>query len=379
MGKRSTRITVGPERMLLADGLQPFLLLTRGGTMFVQGQLTAPPGFVRAKQNVIPGDGVSGNVISRDRGRTWERWQPKQWQKRQPFFEGAFLQRRDGTIQMFEWVATPTPRRGKCNVFLWESDDELKTLRGPIRSTVHLPQAKSDGFDDGGRPYTGITMHRTVLELPGGDLLAAIYCWFKGDDTPCPYQPKMCKFRCVLLRSGDRGRNWKYVSTIAADPKVGEEGFDEPAMARISRGPRAGRLVCLMRTGCYACAIYQATSDDDGATWSKPRPLSLRGVDPDLIELHDGTLACSFGWRTKNWYARKPPAHFGNYVAFSRDQGVSWDKPTFIPLEPNANTPWTTCYTTLRQLSPRELYLVYDVGRWGQAVRYIAGRKLTLH
>ena len=59
-------------------------------------------------------------------------------------------------------------------------------------------------------------------------------------------------------------------------------------MARLSRGPHAGRLVVLLRTGSNDQPIYQATSDDDGKPWSKPRPLDLNGVDPDVIELTDG-------------------------------------------------------------------------------------------
>jgi hypothetical protein len=279
---------------------------------------------------------------------------------------------------MMEYVADVGRRPGEFVTSLWESKDDLKTLRGPIRARVRLPQAKSVGYDDGGRPYTGVTFHRTLLRMPNDDLLATVYCWFKGDNTPCSYLPKMLKFRCILLRSKDRGRHWEFVSTIAVDPKIGEEGYDEPVMVRLSKGPRAGRFICLMRTGCYERPIYQTASDDEGRTWSKPRPLWIRGVDPDLIELSDGTLACSFGWRTKNWLRPKPPLKLGNYVIFSRDQGETWANLTRLPIEPNANTPWTTCYTTVREIAPGKLFVVYDIGRWGMPVRYIGSREVTV-
>jgi hypothetical protein len=215
--------------------------------------------------------------------------------------------------------------------------------------------------------------------MPNGDLLGTVYCWFKGDNTPCTYMPKMCKFRCVLLRSKNRGRNWEFVSTIAADQKVGEEGFDEPVMVRLSKGPNAGRLICLIRTGCHDCPIYQTESDDEGRTWSRPRPLWIRGVDPDLIEMADGTLVCSFGWRTKEWTKPKPSLKFGNYLVFSHDQGETWTDLTRLPIESNANTPWTTCYTTVREIAPNKLFVVYDIGRWGMPVRYIGSREVLVH
>jgi len=367
-------VRVEAERMVLSDGLQPFMFRSWKGTMFLQAQFTAPPGFKAAGVNVIPGDGICGNVISRDAGNSWQRWHPKEWSKRQPFFEGAFTQLRDGTILMVEWIADVTKKAGKFEARLWESKDDLKTLRGPITALIDLPQAKAGGYDDGGRPYSGVTFHRTVVELPCGDLLAAVYCWFKGDDTPCPYQPKMCKFRCVVLRSSDRGRHWRFASTIAADSKVGEEGFDEPVMIRLSKGRHVGRLICLMRTGSLGCPIYQANSGDEGKTWSKPRPLSFHGVDPDLVEMADGTLACSFGWRTRRWTEARPPARHGNYVIFSRDGGDTWTNLTCLPIEANANVACTTCYTTIREIAPRRLLVVYDIGRWGLPVRYVGSR-----
>ena len=378
MPKRSLRIQVGPERIVLVDGLQPFLFRSRQGTVFVQAQLTAPPGFKPRAKDVIPGDGTCGNVISRDNGKTWERYVPDAWRKQMPFFEGAYTQLRDGTILFAEWIARGPTARGEFGICLWESKDDLKSWRGPIRGKLVMPQAKRGGFDDGGRPYSGLTFHRTLLEMPNGDLLAIAYCWFKGDDTPCPYQPRMCKFRVIVLRSRDRGRHWDYVSTVAVDPKIGEEGFNEPVMARLSQGPKAGRLICLMRTGSNGCPIYQAVSDDDGQSWSKPTKLWFRGVDPDLVEMADGTLACSFGWRTKNWVVPKPPSDFGNCVIFSRDQGETWTDLTRFPIEPIANTPWTTCYTTLREVAPGRLLVVYDIGRWGQPVRYIGSREVRI-
>lgn len=387
-------IDVGPERQVFSDALQPFMLVTGQGTIFIQGQLRFPPGYQPPAANAYPG--IPGNVISRDGGKTWTRWKyerPGDAAYRPtgqpavdayltrpevgPIFEGAAVALRDGTVLIHEWIAQGPDAGGTYTSRLWESRDDLATLEGPFATRVHLPEGKG-GFDDCGHPYSGLTFHRTILELPEasagpGVLLACVYCWFKGDDTPCPYQPRMNKFRCVLLRSADRGRTWSYASTIAADPSIGEEGFDEPAMARVSRGPRAGRLVVLMRTGSNDQPLYAARSDDAGATWTPPRPLALRGVDPDLIELADGRLAALVGRRSND----RPEVRCYQ-IALSDDAGETWRLEATWNVEPHAGVDSTTYYGTLRELSPGRLLAAYDVGYWTHPVRYTAVRELTL-
>ena len=133
---------------------------------------------------------------------------------------------------------------------LYTSTDDWKTLDGPRDVLFDMPNAKFDGSsDDGGRPHSAQRAHRRILELPNGDLLTTLYGWLQGDHTPATYAPTMMKTRVLLVRSSDRGQHWKLVSTVAADPTVGTEGFDEPVLCRLSKGPHPGRLICLMRHG----------------------------------------------------------------------------------------------------------------------------------
>jgi hypothetical protein len=318
-----------------------------------------------------------GNAISRDDGKTWERWIPRAWSKEQPRIEGASIELSDGTLMMIEFIARPAQARGTFTAVVWESKDDLQTIDGPILAPVYLPQARRRLFDDGGHPFEGIGFHRGLLELPNGDLLAAVYCSFKEDTGVCTYQPLMPRVRTVVLRSSNRGRCWEYSATIAADAATGDEGFGEPALVRLSKGAYAGRLVCLMRTGGNT-PIYQSVSDDDGATWTKPRATPFRGVDPDLLEMPDGILVCSFGRRAKTWRKPKPLPNCGPFVALSGDGGESWQQPVKIPIEPHSNTPWSTCYTALLKTGPGEVTVFYDVGRWNQPIRYISSRKLKI-
>jgi len=373
-------VQIGPERIVLTDALQPFAFKGDGDTLVVQGQLSFPPGYVPPAKNSFPG--IVGVAVTRNNGDTWQRWKPAPEQGMGPVIEGSATLLRDGTILVLEWIADVPDESGLWRGQIWESADNFETLQGPFQTKIDLPLAKS-GFDDGGHPYAGVTFHRSLLELPDGALLASVYCWFEGDDTPCPYMPSMNKFRTVVLRSEDRGRSWKYVATVAVDPAVGEEGFNEPVIARISQGPHAGRLVCVMRTGAIDCALHQAHSDDDGATWSTPRALEMHGVDPDLKELHDGTLVCSFGRRMNIEDEKRR-----YYLAISRDSGDSWSQVVPLPpIEEHAQTfpggCWgdnstETHYTSIIETAPGQLLYFYDIGFWSATVRYIATRTISI-
>ena len=142
-------------------------------------------------------------------------------------------------------------------------------------------------------------------------------------------------------------------------------------MVRLSQGPRAGRLICLMRTGNRADPICQAHSDDEGSTWSPPRALPLKGVDPDLIEMADGTLACSYGYRV---LTDPPSPEHGNYVAFSTDQGETWGHATHLPIEAHSAADRSTCYTGLREVEPGKLMVTFDIGWWRSPIQYIGRR-----
>jgi hypothetical protein len=71
------------------------------------------------------------------------------------------------------------------------------------------------------------------------------------------------------------------------------------------------------------------------------------GTDPDVIEMHDGTLVMSFG--------HKPDyREDGNFLAFSLDQGQSWTQVTRL------SSAATAAYTGVREVAPGELFVVYS-------------------
>jgi hypothetical protein len=375
------KITVGPEQIILPGGLQAFTFQSNKGTLLAQEMQMADQEIPLA-DDVNLHRWITHFVRSTDAGATWKTWTPTTSQGGGPIIEGEAAQLKDGTILILDWAAEGPKEGGYFFGKLWESHDEWQTVSGPTLAKFYLPDAIG-GYDDGGFPFPKICLHRTMVEMPGGELLATAYGWFKGDSTPSGYGPlsyqsKTNKFRCFLVRSKDRGHNWSLVSTIAVDPTVGQEGFNEPVLVRVSQGKHQGRFIVHMRTGGITPA-YQTESDDEGETWTKPHPLPWHAVDPDLIEMKNGILVAGFGWRSKEaieWVPvpgkamqehRIGPEH-GNYVAFSLDQGTTWTQVTQV------NHELTTSYVTVREVAPGKLILVYDKNWWGHKDRAIAAR-----
>ncbi len=212
----SLSIELGPEVRLIEGGRFPYLFRSREGTLAL---LASVPGDEDDERQARSPNGVPRTVLSKDNGKTWHQWRPQPGQGLGPMMEGAAVQTRDGSILVFDYIPE-SKGNGKLVNRRWQSTDQWTTFLGPQESYVEVAQAIDGGIADNGQPIAPILFHRSVLELPGGDLLAGLYGWFKGDDSPSEYRFEMKKFRSLLLRSRDQGRHWKYVSTIAVDPNA---------------------------------------------------------------------------------------------------------------------------------------------------------------
>lgn len=404
LNENRLKLAFGKERMILPEGLQPYMVSTKAGSLIVQAQLPKKP----YPQKRIFYPAAIGTVISRDGGDQWQAF-PLKPGDNGVNIEGGALQLSDGTLIALETYVTPGEKPDEGVGLLYQSQDDWHTLQGPEKVTFDIPNANFyASSDDGGRPHVAMRLHRRILALPNGDLLTTIYGWMKGDDTPCPYQPRMKKTRVMLFRSSNKGRHWNFVSTVAVDPKIGTEGFGEPVIARISRGIHAGRLICMMRTGE---ALYETVSDDEGNTWRDPRPLIFAGidvhqtdlwkkqfaevkrdgklvvdvpyeltgavVDPDLLEMSNGVLVAAFGVRIPSkacWIDPTFPWN-GNYLAFSLDHGDTWSQ--VVRLTTGIDT---THYMAIAEMKENDqIFISYDFGSWGyKGGRYTYGRTLTV-
>jgi len=401
LANKRVKLTFGPEVMIVPDGLQPSMLCTRKGTLIVQSQNSKKP----HPQKRIYYPFAMTTVVSRDGGNTWNEF-PLQEGENGVDMEGGIIQLKDGTIMALETYVTPGDKPDTGIGLVYTSKDEYKTLQGPFEMTFDIPNADFyASSDDGGRPHVAMRLHRRVLELPNGDLLTTIYGFQKGDNAPSDYQPNMKKSRVMLFRSTNKGKHWNFVSTVAVDRNVGSEGFGEPVIVRVSKGPKAGRLICQMRTGYD---LYSNHSDDGGKTWSpakvltyadldvrktelwkdrfknvkrKGMPIDLNSkellgavVDPDLIETRSGVLVAAFGVRIPAKLCWTDPTFpwNGNYLAFSLDHGDTWSHVTRLTTGVD-----TTHYMAVEETPKNnELFVVYDMGHWGKPTRYTCGRKV---
>lgn len=401
---KKLELKFGEERMVLNDGLQPSMLCTQSGALIVQSQISKKP----FPQERIFYPYAMSTVVSRDEGKNWQGFSFPPGNNGVNM-EGGIIQLRNGTILALETYVTPGKKPDQGIALLYTSKDDWRTVQGPVEVNFHIPNADFyNSSDDGGRPHTAMRLHRRILELPNGDLLTTIYGWQKGDNEPAGYIPTMKKTRVMLFRSKDKGRNWDYVSTVAAGSNVGTEGFGEPVIARVSKGKHKGRLIALMRTGRE---LYKAVSENGGKTWDKAEPIIFAGrdvyatdqwkemfkdtkrkgeliinnpneiigavVDPELVELRSGILVAAFGVRIAARACWQNPTHpwNGNYLAFSLDGGDTWGH--IVQLTSGI---FTTHYMAVEEMKKdNQIFVTYDFGHWTcKQGRYTYGRPVDI-
>ncbi len=193
-----------------------------------------------------------------------------------------------------------------------------------------------------------------ILELPDGTLLMGIY----GAD------PGSGVCRAYLVRSRDEGDNWGEATLIARDP-AGIISFEEPAIARRPDGVLVAMLRC-GEPGKYQ-HLWRAFSYNDGRRWTDLEPTPMWGHPAHLLQLTDGRLLCSYGYR------REP---FGIRAAVSKDGGQSWDIENEIILRSDGASR-DLGYPSSTQLADGSLMTVYYI-HLEDGVRHIAATRWTL-
>ncbi len=321
---RDFAVTVAPDNPTVETQLEHDRFL-RPGTHFSD--------FCRLRDGSV----LAAGYITRDGGITWER-----------LADGsslpAPLQLRDGTLM--GCVFHTEPIQGRPGYFAGKlcrserAGDRVKVTA----CEVHVPRA-TGGI--GHAAVKGPLFWRSAVEMPDGTLVAPMYGWFEGDQSPVPGQAGSFYYRTWLVTSADGGEHWEYVSTIGYDPTIGTEGYCEPVLRLLPNG----ELLCLLRTGGNNRPYHQdnplcvTRSDDGGKTWQEPQRTGFEGVAPDLVVMADGTLACSTG---------RP----GAWVLFSTDNGHTWGDPVSLDAERYSG------YTAICEVEPGVLLVGYGAQSW---------------
>lgn len=297
----------------------PWLLQLDNGDLV----LTAREAYARSKEQRGHVDPTARGILlrSRDRGRTWgekvvvddETYRFSQTE------DGPVAQLVDGSLflNLYSWAISPFPvgfptDGGRPYAYTFEGEWTLRsTDRG--RTWTQRQRLKVSGLPR-------LAARTPVLELPDRTLLLAVYGNpAAGQDyrNASPGQP----YHSWVIRSTDMGRTWGSPAVLAADPE-NKIGFAEPCLLRTRRG----ELIAMLRTEGY---LYQSNSSDNGRTWSQPVKTAMWGFPAHLLELRDGRILCSYGYR------RKP---FGVRASISKDSGKTWDTQNEIILRNDGGT-----------------------------------------
>ena len=232
---------------------------------------------------------------------------------------------------------------------LW-SNDNGDTWEGPIPvNTAPVARENSGGCSVGG------SGGGHIVELNDGSLLMPLEGSITLDQTAYSRGGTGELCRVFTLRSDDGGSNWEYWSTVAFDP-ANAMYMSEPSMTRL----QSGKLVCMwrvqIRPGFRFDNMWFATSEDDGASWSRPARTPLWGYPPDLIQLQDGRVLAVYGYRRDE---------FGVRGCVSED-GESWSKDNEFSIstggnaDPNVvNQYWHTGYPSVVQCEDGTVVVAY--------------------
>ena len=204
---------------------------------------------------------------------------------------------------------------------VYRSDDNLKTISGPVDAVLHIPQG-TGGRSETGRYHGAVCLDHSLIEKEDGTLVASAYGWWKGDEEysmPEKYIPEMnmYKTRVWVIGSKDRGKTWQTLGSPGYWPELGEEGMGEPGMTELA----GGDLLMVLRNGEWGEPIFQTRSTDGGQTWSKPEKLPASGVWPTPCLMSNGLLVIAVG-------RSRPPNY---YLWVSPDgEGRTWTSRTLI-------------------------------------------------
>lgn len=332
-------ITVGEKRKILDAGMrEPQLLRLSNGDLLLTFHAEGDVHFAHRPC-----------YRSRDDGESWRLDEPQRAHREQ-----AIGKSDDGNTVLAFDIYTFEIEPGKYLGSYYISKDGGETFEGPKRSTILINRVAAQPYPmtEEQRPDPDHPMSKFFIPLPNyyqplvadasprrgfsfwrymiendGRWVAPMQGRFHGDSF----------YRTVLVESNDDGATWRFVNTLAYEAERLIDGMCEPAIAEVADGS----LSCVLRRG-GGHPLAQTRSTDGGRTWSEPELLPGHGVDPDLVLMSNGVLACTYG---------RP----GRFVMFSEDgNGFSWGYRTEI-----GDWPGST-YMGIAEINPGELYLTYD-------------------
>jgi hypothetical protein len=219
-------------------------------------------------------------------------------------------------------VAAGIARNGDL-VVLCSGWSDLKEPEAPkqsaFRDLILAPWACRSS--DGGRTWTQIKKFPNpdagwTNYVPFGDIKigedGALHfsCYGAELKDKARFGMKSQSMRSWHFRSADDGRSWERTGVI--HPKGNETTVLHLGGRRWMAAARYTQMDILF-------------SDDDGATWSEPQPVTAKNeINGHLARLADGRILLSYGNRVKT------PPQYGVLARFTSDEGKTWSQPIRI-------------------------------------------------
>lgn len=258
--------------------------------------------------------------LSRDDGRTWSA--PR-------VIQDSLIDDRDaGIVNLGDGKVLVTWFRSDTRTYLgfgWVPESERQTwpavfanwtdeqVNALIGSWVMLSR---DGGATWGQPVRApVSTPHGPIRMRSGELLylgKPYGTWNDMDFAPIS-----------AARSRDDGMTWERLGSVPVAPKTDAANYHEPHVIELPSGKLLGMIRIedhsgrtLAESGIPCFSMLQTESTDGGLTWTTARPLGFHGSPPHLLRHSSGVLVLTYGYRQ---------APYGQRVALSRDDGVTWD------------------------------------------------------
>jgi len=267
-------------------------------------------------------DGKIVTVRSSDNGETWSQPEIILDTPLDDRHAGLTLLR-DGTILTHCWTTFWTRKKYYDLPPLAYETEMIERWSNHVEQPEYVQAEKLEGSSglkstDHGctwtKPGPGKDSIHGGLHLADGSLLVASY--------------RLEKDHVGVYHAKSPDDPWQKISEVYS-PNPDSLRFGEPHIVQLT----SGRIIMMIRatTKPYndldpRCFLYGTYSDDNGKTWADPYQTPLWGYPPHVLQLSDGRILCTYGYR-------RPP--FGQRACISED-GVTWKKESEIILRDDA-------------------------------------------
>jgi len=231
-------------------------------------------------------------VRSRDNGKTWGE-KTVIYRDEDGIQDPSLMQLKDGTLlsNFFKWRIRKT--KEELEGFGQVSPYHLGGWAADIGT--YVVRSSDNGYTWDKSPahfeipgYKAVSTSAPPLECNDGTILLPAYA------QPVVENGVMIKSASsFVIKSFDKGKTWVEPTLVAVDPE-GKVALEEPTLVQL----KSGKIICMMRAdsggGDY---LREAESFYNGKTWTAFWKTPIIGHPPHLLQLSDGRILCTYGYR----------------------------------------------------------------------------------